>query len=155
MLATLVDKPFDEEGWLYEVKWDGYRAVAFLNKSKAELKSRNDKSFNEKFYPIYNVLKSLKLEAVLDGEVVVVGENGQANFGQLQNWRSEADGDLLYYVFDILWYKGHDLKELPLIQRRQILEEILPEHSQIKLSAAFETSGIEFLEAARDMGLEG
>ncbi|MET0464827.1 MAG: DNA ligase D [Chitinophagaceae bacterium] len=155
MLATLVDQPFDAEGWLYEVKWDGYRAVAFLNKTKAELKSRNNKSFNEKFYPIYDTLKALKLQAVLDGEVVVVGENGQANFGNLQNWRSEADGDLLYYVFDILWLDGHDLKDLPLYERRQILEAIMPDHPQIKLSSVFETSGIEFLEAARQMGLEG
>ena len=53
MLATLVDKPFDEPGWLYEVKWDGYRAVALLNRGKVNLISRNNKSFNEKFYPVY------------------------------------------------------------------------------------------------------
>ena len=58
MLATLVDEPFDEEGWTDEIKWDGYRAVAFMNKGKVELKSRNDKSFNEKFYPIYEALKN-------------------------------------------------------------------------------------------------
>lgn len=155
MLATLIDKPFDNEAWLYEVKWDGYRAVAFLNKTRAELKSRNDKSFNEKFYPIYDALKSMKLQAVLDGEVVVVAENGQANFGQLQNWRSEADGDLMYYVFDILWLNGHDLKKLPLTERRQLLKAILPAHQQIQLSRTFDTSGIEFLEAAKKMGLEG
>ena len=155
MLATLVDQPFDNEGWLYEVKWDGYRAVAFLNGTTAALKSRNHKSFNEKFYPIYDVLKSLKLQAVLDGEVVVVDENGHANFSKLQNWRSEADGDLLYYVFDILWYKEHDLKGLALTDRRKILEAILPEHPQLKLSTTFETSGIDFLAAAKKTGLEG
>src|SRR6478735_5247319 len=84
MLATLVDKPFEEKGWIYEIKWDGYRAVALMNKGKVELKSRNNKSFNEKFYPVYDALKALKMKAVLDGEVVVVGENGQANFGALQ-----------------------------------------------------------------------
>lgn len=96
MLATLVDKPFDDEDWIYEVKWDGYRAVAFMNKGEVELKSRNDKSFNEKFYPIYDKLKELDIDAILDGEVVVLGEGGTANFGSLQNWRSEADGDLVY-----------------------------------------------------------
>jgi len=54
MLATLVDKPFDEEGWSYEVKWDGYRCLAFLHKGKVELRSRKRQSFNEKFYPVYN-----------------------------------------------------------------------------------------------------
>ena len=155
MLATLVDKPFDNDDWLYEIKWDGYRAVAFLEESRVELKSRNDKNFSNKFYPIYDALKSLNLKAILDGEIVVVNENGQANFSKLQNWRSEADGELIYYVFDILWYEGHDLKGLPLIERRKILETILPNQSQIQLSHTFDTSGIEFLAAAKRMGLEG
>lgn len=155
MLATLVDTPFDNDGWLYEVKWDGYRAVAFLNKKKADLKSRNNKSFNEKFYPVYDALKKLNLQAVLDGEVVVAGENGQANFGKLQNWRSEADGTLFYYIFDILWLNGHDLKQLPLTKRREILEKVIGENDMLYLSKTFDTSGIDFLEAAKKMGLEG
>lgn len=155
MLATLVDEPFDNDDWLYEVKWDGYRAVAFLDKKKAELKSRNDKSFNEKFYPVYEALKKLNLQAVLDGEIVVVEENGQANFGKLQNWRSEADGRLLYYIFDILWLNGHDLKQLPLTQRREILERVIEQDDTLYLSKTFDTSGIDFLQAAKKMGFEG
>lgn len=155
MLATLVDAPFDNDEWLYEVKWDGYRAVAFLDREQAELKSRNDKSFNKKFYPIFDALRSLNLRAVLDGEVVVVDENGQANFGKLQNWRSEADGTLIYYVFDILWYDGHDLRDLPLTVRRGILEQVVEKNEVIALSQTFDTSGVDFLEAARKMGLEG
>jgi bifunctional non-homologous end joining protein LigD len=155
MLATLVDKAFDLEGWIYEIKWDGYRAVAFMNKNQLEIKSRNNKSFNGKFYPIYNEFKKLKLNAVIDGEVVVVGDDGQANFGALQNWRSESDGTLLYYVFDILWYNGYDLTNLPLVDRKAILKQVLPQSDIIQLSQDFETSGIEFLDAARQMGLEG
>lgn len=155
MLATLVDRAFDDEGWLYEVKWDGYRAVSFINKNKVEIKSRNDKSFNEKYYPIYDALKAWGINAVVDGEIVVVKENGQADFGSMQNWRSEADGTLLYYLFDILWYNGHDLKDLSLTDRKAILSELMPENSIIQLSRDFETSGIEFLEAAKKMGLEG
>jgi bifunctional non-homologous end joining protein LigD len=155
MLATLVDKPFDDKGWVYEIKWDGYRAVGFIDNNYAELKSRNDKSFNEKFYPIYEELKKLNIRAVVDGEIVVVGNNGQANFGSLQNWRSEADGDLIYYVFDILWYDGHDLKELPLTERKAILRQVLKESDNIQISKDFETSGIEMLDAAKKMGLEG
>ncbi|MGJ1243127.1 DNA ligase D [Sphingobacterium siyangense] len=155
MLATLVDKPFDDEDWIYEVKWDGYRAVAFMNKGEVELNSRNDKSYNEKFYPIYENLKELGLNAILDGEVVVLGENGKANFGSLQNWRSEADGDLVYYVFDILWCNGQDLKDLTLLERKTILKEILPEQKSILVSEHFETSGTQFLEEARKLGLEG
>lgn len=155
MLATLVDQPFDDQDWIYEVKWDGYRAVSFINKGTVEIKSRNDKSFNEKFYPIYDQLKELGVNAILDGEVVVLGESGTANFGSLQNWRSEADGDLVYYVFDILWYNGQDLTDLPLIERKAILKEILPQNDSILMSEHFETSGIQFLEEARKLGLEG
>ncbi|MDR6487255.1 bifunctional non-homologous end joining protein LigD [Chryseobacterium vietnamense] len=155
MLATLINKPFDDENWIYEVKWDGYRAVAFMNKGEVELKSRNDKSFNDKFYPIYDKLKKLDIDAILDGEVVVLGENGTANFGSLQNWRSEADGDLVYYVFDILWYQGQNLKDLRLLERKAILKEILPENNNILVSEHFETSGIQFLEEAKKLGLEG
>ncbi len=155
MLATLVDKPFDSEEWIYEVKWDGYRAVSFINEGKVDIKSRNDKSFNEKFYPIHEALTKLKFNAILDGEVVVVGEGGKSNFGALQNWRSESDGDLVYYVFDVLWYEGKDLKDLPLVQRKAILEQILPTSQTILISQDFDTSGIEFLEAAKKMDLEG
>ncbi len=156
MLATLVDKPFDEEGWLYEIKWDGYRAVAFMNKGEIELKSRNEKSFNEKFYPVFDAIKKWKINAIVDGEIVVVNDDGHANFGALQNWRSEADGTLLYYVFDIIWYDGHDLKDLTLTERRDILKQLISEENDIiQLSNNFETSGTEFLEAAKKMGLEG
>src|SRR4026207_2410084 len=115
MLATLVDKPFDEPGWLYEIKWDGYRAVAMINKGKVNLISRNNKSFNEKFYPIVDALKKWDIDAIIDGEAVVLNDKGVSNFGALQNWRSEADGDLFYYVFDVLWLNGYDLRKLPLL----------------------------------------
>src|ERR1700744_2419442 len=122
MLATLVDEPFDDPDWLYEVKWDGYRALAYINKGEVELVSRNNKTFNEKFYSIYKILKGWKLNAVLDGEILVLNDKGISDFGALQNWRSEADGELVYYVFDILWYEGKNLMELPLSDRRSILE---------------------------------
>lgn len=155
MLATLIDEPFDDQNWVYEVKWDGYRAVAFMKNGKIELKSRNDKSFNEKFYPVYDTLKSIAINAVLDGEIVVLEKNGTANFAALQNWRSEADGDLVYYVFDILWYDGKDLKGLSLLERKAILKEVMPQNDLILLSEHFDTSGVGFLNEAKKLGLEG
>jgi len=155
MLATMVDKPFDKEGWQYEIKWDGYRAVAFCNKNKVELKSRNDKSFNEKFYPVFNALQQWNINAVVDGEVVLLGEGGKSNFGALQNWRSEADGEIFFYVFDLLWMNGKNLMQIPLSERRTILKQIIPENNIIRYSENFEVSGIEFFETAKKMGLEG
>lgn len=155
MLATLVDKPFDKEGWIYEVKWDGYRSLALLNKGKVELKSRNDKSFNDKFYPVAQELSTWKINVVLDGEIVVVNEKGISDFGSLQNWRSEADGLLLFYIFDILWLEGKDLTGLPLKERRIILDSTIKEKNGIKISNLFEESGTSFFEIAKKMGLEG
>lgn len=155
MLATLIDKPFDDQNWVYEVKWDGYRALAFMKNGKIELKSRNDKSFNEKFYPVYDTLKSIAINAILDGEIVVLEKNGTANFAALQNWRSEADGDLVYYVFDILWYDGKDLKGLSLLDRKAILKEVIPQNDLILLSEHFDTSGVGFLNEAKKLGIEG
>ncbi|WP_131536659.1 DNA ligase D [Pedobacter nototheniae] len=156
MLATLVDEPFDDPDWQYEVKWDGYRALAYVNKGNVDLQSRNDKSFNDKFYPIYDLLSNWKINAVLDGEILVLNEKGISNFSALQNWRSEADGELVFYVFDLLWYDGKDLTDLPLNQRQAILKNILPlDDDQIRLGKVFKASGIDFFDAAERMGLEG
>jgi bifunctional non-homologous end joining protein LigD len=155
MLATLVDKPHDEPGWIYEIKWDGYRALAFRNEELTELKSRNDKSFNQKFYPIYEAVQNWNINAILDGEIVVLNDDGHADFGALQNWRSEADGDLIYYIFDLLWLNGKDLTPLPLVERRAILKQIIPNEGVIRLSENFETTGSEFLPLAQQLGLEG
>jgi len=156
MLATLVDEPFNHDEWQYEVKWDGYRALAFINKHQVDLLSRNKKSFNDQFYPIYDILKKWNINAVLDGEILVLNERGISNFGSLQNWRSEADGELVYYVFDLLWYEGKNVMVLPLHQRQEILKEILPaDDDRIRLSKVFKTNGIDFFDAAKRMGLEG
>ncbi len=155
MLATLVNEPFDSEDWLFEVKWDGFRAMALMNKGTVHITSRNNKSFNEKFYPLFDELKKMKLNAVLDGEVIVADKNGKSNFSSLQNWRSEADGILLYYVFDILWLDGKDLSTLPLIRRKEILQDVLPKSNIILFSEAISTDGISFFESADEMGLEG
>jgi bifunctional non-homologous end joining protein LigD len=155
MLATLVNKPVDEEGWLYEIKWDGYRAIALCNGASIQLLSRNNKSFNEKFYPIPAALQALNLQAVLDGEIVVLNSAGASRFNALQNWRSEADGDLVYYVFDLLWLNGHSLVSLPLQQRRALLHQLIPPEGAIRESEHFDLPGSEFLQAAAKMGLEG
>jgi bifunctional non-homologous end joining protein LigD len=155
MLATLVDKPPAEEGWQYEVKWDGYRALAYLKKDTVELRSRNNKSFDEKFYPVYKALQEWGINAIVDGEIVVIDEKGQSSFGDLQNWRSEADGQLIYYLFDLLWLEGKDLMELTLTERRELLKSLAPEEGILRISENFQTSGKEFFAAAQKMGLEG
>ena len=156
MLATLVSEPFDDPNWSYEVKWDGYRALAYISKGAVLISSRNNKSFAEKYYPITQALSKWSFDAVLDGEIVVLGQDGKANFSGLQNWRSEADGDLVYYVFDLLWYNDKDITNLPLCDRQAILSQILPtDDDRIRLSQVFTLSGLDFFKAAKKMGLEG
>ena len=155
MKATLIDEPFDDPDWLYEVKWDGYRAIAKVSKTDVKLISRNNIPF-DKYYPLVDLLKGWRINAIIDGEIVVLDEKGLSDFGALQNWRSEADGNLVYYVFDILWYEGKDLMGLPLVERQAILQDILPtDDDRIRQSKVFAARGIDFFDAAEQVGLEG
>ena len=155
MLATLTQL-FEQEGWIYEIKWDGYRAVALIRNGKTELISRNNKSFNEKFYPIYNAVKEWGVQAIVDGEIVVLDDKGKPDFGSLQNWRSESDGEIIFYVFDLMWYAGYDLTQVPLLERRELLSQIVPsDQGIIRLSETFQSTAGELLDAAGRMGLEG
>jgi bifunctional non-homologous end joining protein LigD len=155
MKATLVDDAFDDPDWLYEVKWDGYRAIATINKGDVTLVSRNNLPF-DKFYPINKLMRSWDINVVLDGEILVLNDKGISDFGALQNWRSEADGNLVFYVFDILWYDGKNLMDLPLTERQAVLKAVLPSgDDRIRQSQVFAASGIDFFAAAEKMGLEG
>lgn len=156
MLATLVDEPFDDPNWLFEVKWDGYRTLAFIENGQVQLMSRNNKSFSEKYYPLRQAMEQWSINAVIDAEILVINEKGISDFGALQNWRSEPDGELVMYVFDLLWYEGKNLMNLPLNLRQAVLKEILPvDNDRIRLSHVFPANGHEFFEAAEKLGLEG
>jgi len=155
MLATLAQEPFDHPDWLFEVKWDGYRAVAEIRGGDVSLYSRNLLPLNEKFPPIVESLRKFPFDAVLDGEIVVVDDQGQPDFELLQNYRTSGSGHLLYYVFDLLHFQGHDLTGLPLIRRKEFLKKILPQAPKIRFSDHVRGDGVLFFRVARDKGLEG
>jgi bifunctional non-homologous end joining protein LigD len=155
MLATLVDGSFDNDDWLFEIKWDGFRAIGEVIKGKAELYSRNNLSFNLRHSEVVDALEELPFDAVLDGEVVALDEQGLSRFQFLQNWQRDKQGELVYYVFDILWLDGYDLTQLPLVGRKKILQEILPVNDVIRYSDHVEAKGKDFFEAAKAQGLEG
>jgi bifunctional non-homologous end joining protein LigD len=155
MKPTLVDAPFNDPDWLFENKWDGYRAIAVINKHNTKLVSRNDVSF-AKYYPIVDVLNTWPCNAIIDGEIVVMGKDGKTDFGALQNWESEKDNMLAYYVFDILWYEGRNLMCLPLRQRQAILQHVMPTGNHvIRQSIAIPASGKELFANAEKHGYEG
>ena len=155
MLAILVDKPFNRRGWFFEIKWDGYRMLAEVQDGRVRLYSRNDKTLNERFPLVADSLASLPFDALLDGEAVVVDGSGRADFQRLQDYLRTGRGALVYYVFDLLYLDGHDIRPLPLRQRKAILQQILPEFPNVKLSAHIEDNGIDLFEAVQKNNVEG
>ena len=155
MLATLAKEPFDHPDWVFEVKWDGYRAIAEVQEGKVALYSRNLLSLDQKFAPIAESLQTLPFEAVLDGEIVVVNEQGQADFQLLQNYQKSGQGFLIYYVFDLLYFNGRDLTGLPLLKRKELLKKILPPAKNLKFSDHVAREGVLFFKVVKDKGLEG
>lgn len=156
MLATLAKEPFDSEEWLFEIKWDGYRAIACIDK-KIDLISRNEKSFNTQFSSIVEDLSQLKTPAMLDGEVVVMDKEGISHFQLMQNFQGTKQGQLFYYVFDLLFLNGKDLRELPLIERKRLLKDLLEQSSfsKIRYSDHIAKQGIAFFRTAENKKLEG
>lgn len=155
MLASLIKEPFDHPDWMFEVKWDGYRAVAEIRDGGVSLYSRNRIPLHQKFSPIADSLRKFKFEAILDGEIVVVDDQGHPDFQKLQDYQKSGSGHLLYYVFDLLYFQGHDLTNLPLMRRRELLKEILPPTPNIKFSDHVGKEGILFFRVVKEKGLEG
>ncbi|MGE5353825.1 MAG: DNA ligase D [Acidobacteriota bacterium] len=155
MLAELVKEPFDDRNWIFEVKWDGYRAIAEIEHGSVNLYSRKNNSFNEKYPEVVESLKEIKHDAVLDGEVVTLDGTGKSNFQLLQNYPRTKEGELVYFVFDLLYLDGYDLRDLPLKDRKDMLKKLLPELEHVRLSDHVKESGIEFFNAAQEKHQEG
>jgi bifunctional non-homologous end joining protein LigD len=148
------EEAFNDKDWIYEVKWDGFRCIAYCDGKNVELKSKNNNLFNKKFSSISLELPELNLRAVLDGEIVMMDSNGRPNFDKMIY--THQDGLLVYYVFDLLWYNGYDLRNVPLIARRKILKAILPKSGAIRFSEHFSgEKGKELYELAIKHKLEG
>jgi bifunctional non-homologous end joining protein LigD len=155
MLATLVDEPFDDKDWIFEIKWDGYRALAEIHKDRVHLYSRNFQSFDRRFPPLVDDLNSIKVDALLDGEIVVLDEQGKPSFQLVQNYQKNQIGTLIYYVFDLLYLEGHDIRTVPLIKRKELLKKLLPDTPHIRFCDHVQKRGIDFFKAASQKGLEG
>ncbi len=157
MLATLIKESFDNEDWLFEIKWDGFRALAFITPRSIQLKSRNDHILNDQFPSIVKELMTVKSSLILDGELVVLDEKGRSDFQLMQNYQLNQKGTLFYYVFDLLYKDGQDLRSLPLLERKENLKRILVEYSfsSIGISDHIIGKGIDFFNAASKASLEG
>ena len=154
MLATLTDAPFDDPGWVFEDKYDGFRMVAKIEGGKVTLYSRNGKIISHSYIEVAKALEGVKGDAVIDGELVALDKDGVSHFQLLQNaLRHEAK--LLYCAFDLMFHDGEDLRGLTLLERKKRLKDILPRHKLIAFSRHRKTSGTKFFEEAERKGLEG
>jgi bifunctional non-homologous end joining protein LigD len=165
MLATSVEKPFDDPEWLFEIKWDGYRAVSFLQDGKVRLVSRNQNELTGEFPELNELSKLIKAKnAVLDGEVVALDEQGRASFSLMQQRTGIRKGgrrggarrelQIVYYIFDLLYVDGYDLRRVALEQRKQVLSQIIAPSELIRYSDHF-PQGLALFEVAKQKGLEG
>lgn len=155
MLAESIDKPFNDKNWIFEIKWDGYRAIAQIYKNNINLHSRNLKSFKNDYPEIVESLKKITDDVILDGEIVVLDKNGKPSFQLLQNYQKTGEGTLVFFVFDILYLKKHDLRNLELIKRRKILKQFLPQFINIKFTDYVDEGGVDFFNAAVKENTEG
>lgn len=167
MLATLVEEPFDDPQWLYEVKWDGYRSVAFIHEGKARMVSRNQNDLTGEFPEIAHALQSLPVEnAILDGEVVALDEEGRPSFSLMQQRTGMTQPGartsrnravpIVYYAFDLLHLDGYNLMAAELEQRKELLNQIIPsDKGFVRYSDHYPEHGTQLYAAARDKGLEG
>jgi bifunctional non-homologous end joining protein LigD len=162
-LATLADAaPSDPQNWLYEVKFDGYRLLARIDSKSIQLLTRNGHDWTNRLPHLAKALRSLKLPSGwYDGEIVSLNDRGLPDFQALQNaFDSAKTSDIQYFVFDLPYFKGKDLRGLPLIRRREILEQTLQGaitggESPVQLSARFDAPLRDIQESACRMGLEG
>jgi bifunctional non-homologous end joining protein LigD len=164
MLATLGSTLPAGTDWLYEVKWDGYRALCFIEKGKTRMVSRRGNVMDKQFPEVASALpKSINAQtAIIDGEVVALDENGVPSFQLLQNrtgfHKSLKGGKphaLNFFAFDLLYLDGYDLRKAALIDRRRLLQSIVLPGDIVRYSDHFAGKGSELLQAVRDKGLEG
>lgn len=155
MLAALAEEPFDSNEWLFEIKWDGYRAIAEIENRQVNLYSRELNSFNKKYPSIVSSLNSVENDMVIDGEIVVLNNEGKSDFQLLQSYGNTGKGNIVYYVLDILFYDGKDLTNLPLSGRKEILKNILPDMQNIRYNDHIIKEGKAFYRLAEEKGLEG
>ena len=166
MLATPAGKAFDDPDWLFEIKWDGYRAVAFVEDGRVRLVSRNQNDLTAQFPELGNLPQFVKAQrAVLDGEIVALDEEGRPSFSLIQQRTGFQPGKrrlprregvrVVYYAFDLLYLDGVDLRRVALEQRKRLLQDRIENSEVIHFSDHYAEKGLELFEAAKQRELEG
>src|SRR5262245_5785950 len=156
MRLVRTEKLPEGEDWLYELKLDGFRSVAFKTGGKVYLRSRNNKDFNASYPGIVRALANMPAETVIDGEVVALDKTGRPSFSALQNYGSNHI-PLVYYVFDVMVLEGVDVMREPLSRRRELLEQKIVPHltEPVRYSAEFDADLPDLIQSVKKLGLVG
>src|SRR5690554_4531131 len=156
MLATTGKEPFNNENWVFEIKWDGYRAIADLSsKENMKLYSRNGISFMDRYPNIKKDLLKQKHSMIIDGEIVALNEKGAPSFQLLQHYAENPNTPVIFKVFDILYLNGHSARKLSLIERKELLKDALIETPRIKYCDHIDGNGIDFYSEIQRSNIEG
>jgi bifunctional non-homologous end joining protein LigD len=156
MLATKIKAPFDDEDHIFEVKWDGYRIIAYKQKKTVKLYSREFQDFTTVYSSITDSLVHLPVDCVLDGEAVMLDSEGRPSFDELQRVKSSGTSRLAYCIFDVLWIDGYSLLNVPLIHRKKILERLLAKSRPHLFYYGYtEKNGKALFREMEEQGLEG
>jgi len=157
MAATLTDRGFRDDDWLFEIKWDGYRIEAVVKDGTARIYTRNGNDGETYFPKLLTKATWIEAqEAIVDGEVVAIGEDGLPDFSLLQEATGGASTRFVYQVFDLLHLDGRSLLNVPLESRKQLLQSVLrAADTRVRFADHVVGEGLVFLEAARKQGLEG
>jgi bifunctional non-homologous end joining protein LigD len=155
MLAKEADAPFDDPEWLFEIKWDGYRAIAEKRGNNILLYSRNGLSFRETYPVVVDQLNKIPEDVIIDGEIVVLNDKGSPDFQLLQHYSENQHRPIQYYAFDLLELNGKSTTELPLQDRKELLQKLLPESPVIKYSDHIVAEGKAFFQVSKEKDLEG
>jgi len=163
-LAKIADKAFSDPNWLFEIKWDGIRTVAYVEGGAVNLFSRSKREVTGEFPEFQDLAKYLRAgTAILDGEIVTLDENGRSDFQKLQNrfgvtkpsQKLIQQVPLTYYLFDVLYCNGFDVRKVPLLQRKELLRQILRGDDRVRFSEHQLEKGKELYAVAKEKGLEG
>lgn len=160
-LAVLADAPpaNAERDWLYEIKFDGYRLLARAEGGQLRLVTRNGNDWTHRMPHLHAALQSMELpDGWYDGEIIMPGTHSPADFQALQGaFDTARERDIVYYLFDLPWCAGHDLREVPLEQRREVLHRIVTRkpHPSVRFSEVFDAPPQQVVASACELGLEG
>jgi len=155
MLLERTTKLPESDGWRYELKWDGYRAIAYKTGGNVHLRSRNDNDCSIRYAGVTSALASLPDETVIDGEIVALDEHGKPSFNVLQNYGT-ARAPVLYYVFDVIMLSGKDLTREPLSARQEILAKILRKlREPVRAAGSLDAPLSVLIKSVKEQGLEG